>query len=208
MNASRMLKLIVVAALGALVVGSLAGLALARNGSHHSAKRHHRHHHHHGAPAGTIASFDADTGTLTIALTDGDSVSGEVTNRTRIRCEDEHSPDITRFHRGEDESGDDHGGQGEEEPGDDHGGQGDEPGDDHHDGDRSGRGPSGHDDNGSGANCTTADLIVGAVVDHAELELEHGSATFDEVELDDLSYLASSQSWPTPTSTSSGGSSW
>jgi hypothetical protein len=159
MNTSRMLKLLVVAALGALVVGSLAGLALAKGGSHHSAEHHHGHHHHHGAPAGTIASFDADTGTLTIALTGSDSVSGEVTSRTRIRCEDEHSSDVTRFHRGEDESGDDHGG------------------------DRSGQGPSGHDDHGSGANCTTADLIVGAVVDHAELELEHGSATFDEVEL-------------------------
>jgi hypothetical protein len=201
---TRMLKLVVVAALGALVVGSLAGLALARDGSHHSAKRHHGHHHRHGAPAGTIASFDANTGTLIIALTGGDSVSGKVTRRTRIRCEDEHSPDITQFHRGEDESGDDHGGQGEEEPGDDRGVQGDEPGDDHGDGDRSGQGPGGHDDNGHGANCTTSDLIVGAVVDRAELELEHGSATFDEVE---LNYLASSQSRPTPMSTSSGGSS-
>jgi hypothetical protein len=184
MNA-RMLKLVVVAALGALVVGSLAGLALANGGSHRSAKRHHGHRHHHGAPAGTIAAFDADTGILTIALTDGDSVSGEVTRRTRIRCEDEHSPDITQFHRGEDEFGDDHGSQGEEEPGDDRGGQGDEPGDDHGDGDRSGQGPSGHDDNGRGANCTVSDLIPGAVVEEAELELEHGSATFDEVELDD-----------------------
>lgn len=159
MNTTRTFRLIVVAALGVLVVGSLAGLALAKDGGHHSAERHHGHHHrhHHGAPAGTIASFDADTSTLTIALTGGDSVSGEVTNRTLIRCEDKHSADITQFHRGEDESGDD----------------------------RSGQGPSGHDDNGSGANCTTADLIVGAVVDHAELELEHGSATFDEVELDD-----------------------
>lgn len=118
-------------------------------------------------------------------MTGGDSVSGEVTGHTRIRCEDEHSPDITQFHRGEDESGDDHGSQGDEKPGDDHGGQGDEPGDDHGDGDRSGQGPSGHDDNGHGANCTTSDLIVGAVVDRAELELEDGGATLDEVELAD-----------------------
>ena len=47
----------------------------------------------------------------------------------------------------------------------------------------SGSGPSGHDDNGTGANCTSSDLIVGATVEEAELELEHGSATFDEVEL-------------------------
>jgi hypothetical protein len=160
---TRMLKLVVVTALGALVVGSLAGLALAKDGSHRSHKRHgHHRHHHNDSPAGTISSFDAGTGVLTISLTSGDSVSGLVTRRTKIRCEDEHSPDITQFHRGEDEPGDDHG-----------------------DGDRSGQGPSGHDDNGHGANCTTSDLIVGAVVDRAELELEDGSATFDEVELAD-----------------------
>jgi hypothetical protein len=62
--------------------------------------------------------------------------------------------------------------------------------DDHGDGDNSGpgsshsgRGPSGHDDNGTGANCTASDLIPGATVEEAELELEHGAATFDEVEL-------------------------
>ena len=58
-------------------------------------------------------------------------------------------------------------------------------------------------------NCTTADLVAGAVVEEAELELGNGDATFEEVELAlRLSYLASSQSWPTPMSTSSGGSSW
>jgi len=120
--------------------------------------------------AGTIASFDATTGNLTITLFGGDTISGLVTDRTRIKCEDEHSPDVTARAR-----------HGEEEPGDDRGGHGEEPGDDH--GDHSGRGPSGHDDNGTGANCTTSDLIAGATVEEAELELEHGSATFDEVEL-------------------------
>jgi hypothetical protein len=67
---------------------------------------------------------------------------------------------------------------GEEEPGDDHGGE--TPGSATSGG---GSGPSGHDDDGSGANCTTSDLIVGAVVTDAELEIEHGGATWDEVEL-------------------------
>jgi len=137
--------------------------------------------------AGTITSFDATTGKLVIGLFNGDSVSGLVTESTRIKCEDEHSPDLTsRARRGEEEPGDDRG-EGEE-PGDDNGGQGEEPGDD--DGDNSGSGssrsdpgPSGHDDNGTGANCTTSDLIVGATVEEAELELEHGVATFEEVEL-------------------------
>lgn len=148
--------------------------------------------------AGTITSFDAATGKLVISLFNGDSVSGLVTESTKIKCEDEHSPDVTtRSRHGEEEPGDDHG-EGEE-PGDDNGGHGEEPGDEAagdnsgpgNNGDdnsgpgssHSGRGPSGHDDNGTGANCTTSDLIVGATVEEAELELEHGAATYEEVEL-------------------------
>jgi hypothetical protein len=109
--------------------------------------------------AGTIQSFDAASGKLVIDLFGSDAISGLVTDRTKIKCEDEHSPDITasRSHSGE------------EEPGDDRGGHGDEPG----------------DDNGGGDNCTTSDLIPGAVVQEADLEIEHGRATFDEVELDE-----------------------
>jgi hypothetical protein len=131
--------------------------------------------------AGTITSFDAETGKLTISLFNGDSVSGLVTESTRIKCEDEHSPDVTtRARHGAEEPGDDHG-EGEE-PGDDHGGEatGDNSGPGSS---NSGRGSSGHDDNGIGANCTTSDLIVGATVEEAELELEHGVATYEEIEL-------------------------
>lgn len=48
-----------------------------------------------------------------------------------------------------------------------------------------GEGHGAEDDNGNGgeANCTAADLKAGAVVQEAELELEHGQATFEEVEL-------------------------
>jgi len=137
--------------------------------------------------AGTITAFDANTGRLTISLFNGDSVSGLVTDMTRIKCEDEHSPDVTvRARHGEEEPGDDRGDDGEE-AGDDNGGQGEEPGDDNggEAGDNSGPGPSGHDDNGTGANCTTSDLVVGATVEEAGLELEHGVATFEEVELAD-----------------------
>jgi len=175
-------------------VGALAGIAVAKDGHHRSDKHHGRHHH--GQPSGTIQSFDSETGKLTIVLLNEETVSGLVTDRTRIKCEDEHSPDITasRTHlrHGESEPGDDHGGRGEEEPGDDRGGEGEEePGDDHSGGDNSGPGnsnsvgggPSSHDDNGTGANCTTSDLIVGTVVTDAELEIEHGGATWDEVEL-------------------------
>lgn len=115
--------------------------------------------------AGTIASFDAANGRLVIDLFGNDTIAGLVTERTRIKCEDQ----IGHRHRHH------HGGR-EAEPSDDNGGD-----------DNSGPGSSharrGHDDNGVGANCTTANLTVGAVVEEAELELEHGQATFEEVEL-------------------------
>jgi hypothetical protein len=124
--------------------------------------------------AGTIASFDAATGKLTIDLFGTETVSGLVTAQTRIKCEEQDAGSASTSSRGSD-SGDDHGGQGEE-PGDDNGDGNSGPG-------SANSGPGNHNDNGVGANCTTADLTVGAVVHEAELEIEHGSATFDEVEL-------------------------
>jgi hypothetical protein len=174
-------------ALGAVALLALSGLAVARG--------HHGDRHRHGQDSGQIASFDSGTGMLSIELTGGETVNGLVTDRTKIRCEDEHAPSVSARH-GESEPGDDNGGQGEEagddnghgvEPGDDNGGQGIEPGDDNG-GDSSGpgpsqSGPSGHDDNGVGANCTGSDLVVGATVHEAELDLRNGKAVFDEVEL-------------------------
>lgn len=136
-----------------------------------------------GEQAGTIASFDATDGRLTINLFGGDTISGLVTDETEIKCEDEHS---SASSSGEGS------GSGEAEPGDDNGGQGEEPGDDNGGGDQgdnsgpgsdnSGPGNEGDDDNGSSI-CTTAELVPGAVVEEAELELENGQATFHEVEL-------------------------
>jgi hypothetical protein len=135
--------------------------------------------------AGTITSFEAETGRLTINLFNGDAISGLVAESTRIKCEDEHSPDVTaRGRRGEEEPGDDRG-EGNE-PGDDNGGDNSGPGNGGEDNSGPGSsnsGPSSHDDDGTGANCTASDLIVGATVEEAELEIEHGVATFEEVEL-------------------------
>jgi hypothetical protein len=49
-------------------------------------------------------------------------------------------------------------------------------------GDEGEDGPGEHEGSEDGG-CTTADLTEGAVVKEAELELEHGSATFEKVEL-------------------------
>ena len=150
--------------------------------------------------AGTIASFDAETGKLTINLFGGESVSGLVNEETEINCEDHGGATVSSDgggdgeegesaednggegeeaepgddNGGEEEAGDDNGGQGEEEPGDDDGGE-EASGSEEQSGDGSGSGESG--------NCTTADLTPGAVVQEAELKIAGGQATFDKVEL-------------------------
>jgi hypothetical protein len=115
--------------------------------------------------AGTIASFDATSGKLAIDLFGTDTVSGLVTAQTEIKCEgmeDHHMGDARRS-------------SGESEPGDDHG-DNSGPGSDN-------SGPGHHGGEGEGAGCSSADLVPGAVVHEADLEIEHGSATFEEVEL-------------------------
>ncbi len=168
-------------ALSAVAVLALTGLATAKDGgSKHSNDGQKRHSH---EPTGTVAAFDAESGRLTIALTGGDEVSGLVTKRTRIRCEDERSHDSRTRLR---DSGPGHGGS-DDNGADDSDGRSDNSGrgsSGDNNGSGSGSGQSGNDDNGRGANCTSADLVVDAVVDEAELDLRHGKAVWDEVELD------------------------
>lgn len=163
-------------AIAALSIFALPGLASARGGSDDG-----------GGSSATIKSFDQPTRTLVIALPDGQTVSGLVTRRTKIRCEDQHGHRHggDRVRGREVEPGDDHGGHGNE-AGDDNGGRGVEPGDDNG-GEGSGRGPSnsGHDDNGDGANCTTVDLVAAAAVEEIGLKFRGDTVVFDEVELDD-----------------------
>lgn len=152
--------------------------------------------------AGTIASFDMETGKLVINLFGGETLSGLVNEGTEIKCEDHSAASASSegSGSGEEEAGDDNGGEteqaepgddngGEEEAGDDNGGQGEEePGDDNG-GDNSGPGSEnsgpGQGDGGQAgeANCTAADLVPGAVVQEAELKVANGQATFEEVEL-------------------------
>jgi len=138
--------------------------------------------------AGTIASFDSETGRLVIDLFGTDTVAGLVTDETEIKCDDEGSATASASSEGsgseESESGDDNGGEGEEEVSDDNGDDGEEVGDDNSGpgSDNSGPGSEGDDDHGDRI-CTTAELVPGAVVEEAELKIENGQATFHEVEL-------------------------
>ncbi len=74
------------------------------------------------------------------------------------------------------EPGDDNGG--DREDGDDNSGPSDNPGPGS---DNSGPGHEGDDD--GDRICTTAELVPGAAVEEAELRVENGRATFEEVEL-------------------------
>jgi hypothetical protein len=182
-------------ALGAVALLALSGIAVAkdRRGDDHGG--HHGRHHHHEfemRETGTVSSFDAATGRLTIALAGGDSVTGLVTRATEIKCEGVDDRLQRRDHGSDDnggrgaEPGDDHGGRGNE-PSDDNGGHGNEPGDDN-----GGEAPAPAPQPEAGtppapapveATCSTASLTPGAVVGEAELRLERGSAVFEEIEL-------------------------
>jgi hypothetical protein len=138
--------------------------------------------------AGTIASFDTETGRLVINLFGDETIAGFVTEETEIECENHDSGASASSdggsggesepgddNGGEEEVGGDNGGQGEEEPGDDDGGDNSGPGSEN-------SGPGNGDEDNQG-NCTTAALVPGAVVQEAELKVENGKAVFDEIEL-------------------------
>lgn len=168
-------------ALGAVALLAVSGAAVAKDhGNDDNGHHHGRHHHHHGRhhnrllemrEAGTISSFDPSTGKLTIALLEGGTVTGLVTEGTEIKCEGVDDRLDRRDHGGDDnggrfEPGDDHGGRAAPEPGDDNGGETPPAG-----------APAGE------ASCSVASLVPGAIVGEAELRLESGGAVFEEVEL-------------------------
>jgi hypothetical protein len=121
--------------------------------------------------AGTIESFEAGTGMLTVDLFGGGTIEGLVTADTEIECEHQSPASSSSSSAEDDEGEDDHGESGEEEEGDEEENE-DESGDDHGEG-------------GSNSTCTTADLVPGTTVHEAELRLANGEAVFEKVELGD-----------------------
>jgi hypothetical protein len=144
--------------------------------------------------AGTIASFQ--DGVLTINLFNGGSISGLVTDATEVKCDNGDDQG--------DEDGDGEGGHHGDTGDGDGDGTGDDVGDDVGEGGdhavakASGDEPSGDvsdddqgdDDQGDDNDeqddehaCSADDLVKDAVVQEADLELEHGDAVFEEIEL-------------------------
>lgn len=132
-------------------------------------------------PAGTIESFNKETGELTIKLKDGSTVTGKVTESTEIRClpassTESSDPDS----RGDEESGtegdsrEQHSGPGTSSSGDDiSGGEG---GDDI-------SGGEGDDEGGQASSCGTEALTPGTTVAEAELRIGPSGDVWESVTL-------------------------
>jgi hypothetical protein len=161
----RKIVLSVVACCALVAIVPASALA---HGKHH--KRHHHarvrqfgHDENQGAQqgaqdqnAGTVQSFTG--GVLTIALNNGQMVSGDVTGDTEIECGAAEMSSSLRSH-------DSHG-----DGGDNNGDQGDDNGND-------------QGDDNENANCSSADLTTGTVVHEAKLRISSAGATWDKVEL-------------------------
>jgi hypothetical protein len=167
------LSVVACAALAAMLPAS----ALA-HGHHH--KRHHSRVHHRtfghdwgqSGSSSTTMSFDQNAGTvqtftggvLTIALNNGQTVSGDVTGDTEIECQAQDMSGSLRSH----DSGGDNGDQGDNNGND----QGDDNGND-----------QGDDNGNDNASCSSADLTPGTVVHEARLGISSAGATWNKVEL-------------------------
>lgn len=140
--------------------------------------------------AGTIASFDPQTGRLVINLFNGDTVAGTVNDETEIKCGHEcdgHHGDATVSDDGGDHSGPGRDGDGNQmlpppPPGEGDNPAGDDEGNDPADGPE-GPGPGPQDQQEQDASCGPEALVVGAVVEEADLKVTQDGAIFEEIEL-------------------------
>lgn len=177
---ARLGALVLAVALGAAAMLALPGLGIGKG------------HPRGGEPAGTIQSFDTETGQLVIDLAKGDTISALVTRRTHIRCGDEgrrrhghgngHDENsATASHRGE---GPPEGNEGPPRGGPD-ASQGDEGPPPPPQGNRPPKGSS--DDDGPGGESRSERcmdrLVVGAAVMGAQIVLIDGDAFYKDIGL-------------------------
>jgi hypothetical protein len=144
--------------------------------------------------AGVVSAFE--NGVLTIDLAGGGSVTGRVTDGTKVECESEHEAEhdqvVEHRHRAGsarasedgDHSGPGDGGQTGDEPGDE---TGDAPGDETGDQPGDETGDESGDDHGDQQEnedaCPPGALAVGARVHEAALDITPGGAVFEEIKL-------------------------
>jgi hypothetical protein len=168
----RKILLTVVAACGLLVLAPAGALAHGHFGHH---RRHHGRHHFRmfgntgmtggqSQNAGTVQSYTG--GVLTIALSSGSTVSGQVTNATNIICQSAPPTSMQSSNRNWDGNG------GPGNSGDDQGQADDKP---------------------ANQSCGTTNLTSGTVVRAAELRLSGAGAVWDAVVLVTQSSSQSSQ---------------
>jgi hypothetical protein len=162
------------------VIAILPASALAHGDHHkgHHNRAHHArvHHRQFGGDQGAVNNQDQNAGTvqsftggvLTIALTNGQTVSGQVTGDTEIECQAVEN-DMSSLR-----SQDRHGGDGN---GNNDNGNNDN-GDDNGNNDQ-GQGDDDNDD----AMCDSSNLTPGTVVHEAKLGISSAGATWDKVEL-------------------------
>lgn len=164
----RKIVLTVVATCAVVAFIPASALAHGHGRRHHHARIHHRQFGRawgqagNTTPANPTAAQDAGTvqsftnGVLTIALANGQTVSGMVTPDTEIECRAPETAATAGW------QSHDHGGDNGQ--GDDDQGQGD-------------------DDNENAQNCDTSALTAGAVVHEARLSVSGAGANWDKVEL-------------------------
>jgi hypothetical protein len=171
-----------------LMVGAVPASALAHHHSrHHHAKAHRVHFRRFGdqstAPTSTSSSDNAGTvqsfsgGILTIALNDGSTVKGAVTNDTELECMASGQSSTTTHDDGDPGSGGDNQGSGDNNQGSGDNDANESQGDDQ--GDQNDQG----EDQGAQQSCSTANLTPGAVVHEASLRIGGSGAAWQKVEL-------------------------
>jgi hypothetical protein len=157
----RKIMLSVVACCAVIAILPASALAHGHHHKRHHQRAHHARIHHWGSDQGTGQSQAQDAGTvqsftggvLTIALNNGQTVSGQVTGDTELKCEAAETPGTMSSH---DRRGDNGGDQGDDDQG-----QGDD----------------------KNAMCGSSNLTPGTVVHEAELRVSSAGAVWDRVEL-------------------------